>query len=142
MPIPSQLTDPELIEAVKRCVRDERGATAVLIAHLAETDARRLHLALGYSSLFEYCCDALGLSEDATCNRIEVARASRRFPLLLDRLADGSLSLSVAKALSSPHAMPTGDAASSASSFASARSRADAISLYRRSDSVSSWRSM
>ncbi len=99
--IPIHLTDPQLIDALKRCVRDERGATAVLIAHLAEMDARRLHFGFGFSSLFEYCCDELGLSEDATCNRIEVARAARRFPVLLDRLADGSLSLSAAKALSS-----------------------------------------
>src|SRR5262245_34210337 len=99
--IPTHLTDPQLIEALSRCARDERGATAVLVAHLAEMDARRLHLGLGFSSLFEYCCDELRLSEDATCNRIEVARAAWRFPVLLDRVADGSLSLTSARLLAS-----------------------------------------
>ncbi len=98
--IPTHLTDPQLIEALSRCVRDERGAAAAVVAHLAEMDARRLHLGLGFSSLFEYCCEELRLSEDATCNRIDVARAVRRFPVLLDRLADGSLSLTTARVLS------------------------------------------
>src|SRR5262245_3140111 len=99
--IPTHLTDAQLLEELKRCVRDERGATATLVAHLAETDARNLHLGFGHSSLFSYCCDELGLSESATCKRIDVARAARRFPVLLDRLVDGSLSLSSAHALSS-----------------------------------------
>ncbi len=100
--IPSHLTDPQLIHALSRCVRDERGSTAVLVAHLAEMDARRLHLSLGFSSLFEYCCQVLRLSESATCKRIDVARVARRFPALLDRLADGALTLTSAR-LVGPH---------------------------------------
>ena len=92
--IPTHLTDSQLIEEVKRCARGERDATALLVAHLAEMDARQLHLGLGFSSLFAYCLEVLRLSESATCKRIEVARAARRFPVVLDRLADGSLSLS------------------------------------------------
>ena len=99
--IPTHLSDPQLIDALKRCVHDERGATALLVAHLAEMDARTLHLGLGFSSLYDYCCDELRLSESATCKRIEVARAARRFPVLLVRLADGSLSLSSARLLAS-----------------------------------------
>jgi hypothetical protein len=100
--IPTHLTDPQLIDALARCARDERGATATLVAHLAETDARRLHLGAGFSSLFAYCCQVLRLSESASYKRIEVARAARRCPVLLDRLAEGSLSLSTAKLLA-PH---------------------------------------
>jgi 5-methylcytosine-specific restriction endonuclease McrA len=100
--IPTHLTDSQLLDALARCVRDERGATATVVAHLAETDARALHLGAGFSSLFEYCCAVLRLSESATYNRIEVARAARRYPLLLDRLADGSLNLTSARLLA-PH---------------------------------------
>ena len=92
--IPTHLTDSQLIEEVKRHARGERGATALLVAHLAEMDARQLHLGLGFSSLFAYCLEVLRLSESATCKRIEVARAARRLPVVLDRLAHGSLSLS------------------------------------------------
>lgn len=99
MRIPTHLTDTLLIDAVARCVRDERSATVQLVAHLAEMDARSLHLGAGFPSLYQYCLDVLRLSEGATYKRIEVARAVRRFPVVLDRLADGSLSLSTASAL-------------------------------------------
>jgi len=66
---------------------------ACLVAHLAELDHRRLHLARGFSSLFSYCTEALHLSEHAAYLRIEAARAARKFPVILDRLADGSIHL-------------------------------------------------
>lgn len=80
--IPTHLSDAALIDALKRAAHDEWGATALLVAHLAEMDARTLHLGLGFSSLFEYCLEVLRLSESATCKRIDVARAARRFPVL------------------------------------------------------------
>ncbi len=100
--IPTHLSDTELIDALRRAAHEERGATALLIGHLAEMDARTLHLGLGFSSLFEYCLEVLRLSESATCKRIDVARAARRFPVLLDRLAEGALSLTSARLLA-PH---------------------------------------
>jgi len=100
--IPTHLTDSQLIDELKRCARDERHASASLIAHLAEMDARELHLGLGFSSLFAYCLEVLHLSDSATCKRIDVARAARRHPALLDLLADGSLNLSTARVIA-PH---------------------------------------
>src|SRR5260221_12981142 len=55
--------------------------------------------AQGYGSLFRYCTQALRLSEDAACNRIEPARACRRFPLILELLASGSLTLTSVRLL-------------------------------------------
>ena len=66
---------------------------------IAEFDARRLYLAAGCSSLFVYCTQVLHLSEAAAYLRIEAARASRRFPAILTRLADGRLSLTTATLL-------------------------------------------
>jgi hypothetical protein len=100
--IPTHLTDVQLVDSVKRCVRDERHATAALIAHLAEMDARLIHLREGYPSLFGYCCGVLRLSESATYKRIEVARAVRRFPAVLDLLSQGRLNLTTAR-LVAPH---------------------------------------
>jgi hypothetical protein len=45
--IPSHLSDGALIAEVARCACDERHATAQLVAHLAELDARRLYLGAG-----------------------------------------------------------------------------------------------
>ena len=87
------LTDDELLSNVRDLVGRERAATAQLIAALAELDARRLYLGQGYSSLFTYCTQALHLSEHAAYGRIEAARAARRFPMVLDLLAEGALTV-------------------------------------------------
>jgi hypothetical protein len=97
--IPSHLSDGALIAEVTRRARDERHATAQLVAHLAELDARRLYLGAGQSSLFTYCRDVLGLSDDAAYNRVEAARACRSFPQILARLDDGSLTVTSVRLL-------------------------------------------
>jgi 5-methylcytosine-specific restriction endonuclease McrA len=96
------LTDAELLEHVRRCATTEREATARLIAALAEVDVRRLYLGQGCSSLFTYCTQILHLSEHAAYGRIEAARVARKFPVVLDLLADGSLHLT-AVSLLAPH---------------------------------------
>lgn len=102
----NELSDEQLIDEVDRLARAERGATADLIARLAEFDRRRLHLALGYSSLFAYCTAALRLSEDAAFSRIEAARAARKFPLVVARLAAGDVTLTAVRLLA-PHLTAT-----------------------------------
>ncbi len=99
---PSHLSDTQLEAEVMRLARCERGATVQLIAHLMEFDTRQLYLGAGFSSLFVYCCEVLRLSEHETYNRIEVARVARRFPLILDLLADGSLNQTTVRFLA-PH---------------------------------------
>ena len=89
----AHLSDDELIAEVGRLAEHERQATANLIASLAELDARRLYLGQGCSSLFTYCTQVLHLSEHAAYGRIEAARAARRFPVVLELLASGSVTL-------------------------------------------------
>ncbi len=98
----ARLSDAELLRRVVVLAGREREATVELVGHLAELDARRLHLAEGYGSLFAYCTGALGLAEHAAYNRIEAARLSRRFPAILELLTDGSLNLSTTRLLA-PH---------------------------------------
>jgi hypothetical protein len=99
----SALSDQELLRRLERLAGNEREASAELVAHLAALDSRpSLFAAQGYGSLFRYCTQALRLSEDAACNRIDAARACRRFPLILDLLASGSLSLTSVRLLG-PH---------------------------------------
>jgi hypothetical protein len=87
---------------VKQLAATERRATAALVRALMELDARRLYLGEGYSSLFTYCTQVLHLAEGAAYNRIEAARAARRWPLLVEQLEDGSLTLTAARLLA-PH---------------------------------------
>jgi hypothetical protein len=93
------LTDTQLILEVKTLAAGERDATARLIASLAEFDLRRLYLGEGFRSLFTYCTQCLHLSEHAAYNRIEAARVVRKWPTILERLCDGSLTLTAVSLL-------------------------------------------
>src|SRR5437762_5236431 len=95
----SHLSDQELTSALRRLAQDEREATVALIVHLAEFDARRLYEPAGFSSLFKYCRAVLRLSEDAVYNRIQSARAARRFPVIVDMLLARTLSPTTARML-------------------------------------------
>ncbi len=97
----ARLSNQELLARVMHLAAREREATASLVAHLAELDARRLYLAEGCSSLFTYCTQVLHLSEHAAYGRIEAARAVRRFPVILERLAEGSVTLTTVGLLAS-----------------------------------------
>jgi hypothetical protein len=96
------LSDRELLNEAERLAGNERQATASLIASLAELDERRLYLDAGCSSLFTYCTQVLKQSEHAAYRRIEAARTARKFPLILERLAEGGLTLT-AVGLLAPH---------------------------------------
>jgi 5-methylcytosine-specific restriction endonuclease McrA len=89
----STLSNEALLAETVRLAARERAATAELIEALAEVDARRLYLGEGCSSMYAYCTRVLRLSEHAAYGRIEAARAARRFPVVLELLADGSLTL-------------------------------------------------
>jgi hypothetical protein len=68
-------------------------------------DARRLYLGEGCSSLFTYCTQVLHLSEHAAYRRIEAARAARKFPVILDAVANGDLDLTAVSVIA-PHLTP------------------------------------
>ena len=96
------LPDRDLLMEVKRLAQVERDATAALVASLAEVDARELHLSEGCPSLFVYCTQVLHLSESAAYARIAAARAGRRFPVILELLTSGDVTLTTS-CLLAPH---------------------------------------
>ena len=100
-----QLSGRDLLAQVQHAAQAERQAIAHLIALLMELDARRLYLGEGFSSLFTYCTQALHLSEHAAYNRIETARAARRFPMILELVAEGAVTLTTVRLLA-PHLTP------------------------------------
>jgi hypothetical protein len=101
----SELADSELIAEVRRLAACERQVTGDVIRSLMEFDARRLYLGDGYPSLFAYCTRVLNYSEHAALNRIEIARAARRHPRLLELVTTGAIHLSGARLLA-PHLTP------------------------------------
>src|SRR5436309_6320111 len=101
----SHLSDDALRHGLAATVACERGATAEVLAHIAEFDARKLYLPAAYPSMFAYCVGELRLSEDATSKRIEAVRASQRCPAVLATLAEGRVHLS-GICLLAPHLTP------------------------------------
>ncbi|HSC88223.1 MAG TPA: HNH endonuclease signature motif containing protein [Polyangiaceae bacterium] len=65
-------------------------------------ERRRLHLRLGYASLYEYCVKVLRLSEDEAYRRMTCARLAARQPEIIAKLARGELSLTTVTMLK-PH---------------------------------------
>ncbi len=103
--IAAQLSDDALRAKVKLLALCSREVTVELIAHLAVLEVRKLHCSEGPGSLFRYCTEILRFSEAAACNRIKAARAARKFPVILDLLADGSVNLTTVRLLA-PHLRP------------------------------------
>ena len=91
LPNLSHVPGPALRRECRAWVVRESAATAQLLAHLAELDARREYLPAGYHSMFAYCVGELELSEDATLKRLQAMRAIRQYPVLFDALAEGHL---------------------------------------------------
>ena len=89
----THVPDPTLLRGLRDLVAQDRATTALLLAHLAEVDARRLYAPAGYPSMFAWCIAELHLSEDAAFKRIRAARTARQFPAIHGMLADGRLHL-------------------------------------------------
>lgn len=98
----THVRDDVLLRDLNSLLVQERGTIAAVLAHLAEVDARKLFVPLGYSSMFAYCVGELRLSEDAASKRIQAARTARQYPILFTELAEGRLHLT-AVCILAPH---------------------------------------
>lgn len=93
------VTDAELVSRVEHLVKVDRALGVKLLVHLGEIDERKLHLERGYSSMYDYCRNALRMSEGESSLRVKAARVGRRYPLVLERLGSGAVHLSGIKLL-------------------------------------------
>ncbi len=87
------LSDDELLARLSDVLKQSRRVEAVLVAHIAEVDRRRLFAREAVPSMFRYCTDVLHLSEAAAYRRIRAARLSRKYPVVLTMLEDGRIHL-------------------------------------------------
>lgn len=90
----SALADGVLLSRIKRLAAAERAATLNIIHHLIEIERRKLHLSVGFASMFDYCTRELGYSSSAAGRRIQAARCVRRFPEVGRLLASNAVTLS------------------------------------------------
>ncbi len=98
----TNMADRALLDAARHLVVDEHLATAALLRALMEIDTRRLYLGAGCASMLSYCTQVLHLAEGAAYNRIEAARAARRYPVILELFEQGAITLTAVRLLA-PH---------------------------------------
>jgi hypothetical protein len=89
----SALSDTDLLARIPVLVRAERAASAEVVEHLVEIDRRRLFLDQAVSSLYAYCIERLGYSEDGAIKRTRVTRLAERVPQVLEELRSGAIHL-------------------------------------------------
>ena len=90
----SHLPDHELLRALTDVVSRDRATTAEMLALIGEAERRRLYAAAGFESMHRYCVGKLKMSGDVAYKRVRAARVSRRFPSVLEAVADGRLNVS------------------------------------------------
>lgn len=67
---------------------------ARIVAHIAEVERRKLFLREGFSALYKYCQQRLGLSEYEAWHRMTAARLAGRFPFVFTLIEQRKLHLS------------------------------------------------
>lgn len=97
----SRLPDRVLLARTRQLVERERHLHVEIIDHLREIEDRDLHLARGFSTLFDYAVNELVYSNGAAWRRTLTMRLCRRMPDVRERLRNGSLTLSTAAQLQS-----------------------------------------
>lgn len=90
----ASLADHSMLEVLETTLARQCGERAHLIAQIAEVDARRLFRQRAYPSMHAYCVSHLHFSEESAYKRVQVARAARRFPAILDAIAANRIHLS------------------------------------------------
>ena len=89
----SALSDRELLARLPDVRGQERRAIAEVIVHLAEVERRRLYLAEACSSMYTFCIERLGYSENEAHTRLQVARLCSQFPAAQEALESGAIHL-------------------------------------------------
>ena len=94
------LSNDRLLSDLEDLNGRERKLQALLLLYLAELETRRLHLPLGYGSLFDFCTHRLGYTRATAARRIRAARAAARYPEALEMLVAGEINITTLSMIS------------------------------------------
>lgn len=78
LPVVSHLSDVELVARVAAITAKSHAVTAELLVHLAEVEAREIHLQAACGSMFAYVTRVLGFDEAAAYKRITAHHSGAR----------------------------------------------------------------
>src|SRR6187402_1620591 len=88
------VSDDGLQQALEQLLASGCRTEARIVAHIAEVERRRLFLKEGFSSLYKYCQQRLGLSETEAWHRQTAARLARKYPVVFRLLEERAIHLS------------------------------------------------
>src|SRR5258706_2772948 len=83
----------QLVERLSSRLQNEKRELVLFLIELAELDAKKLALELGYPSTLGCLMSELGLTESSACRRIAAARLLARFPQVASYLLANRLTL-------------------------------------------------
>src|SRR6185295_4209392 len=83
----------QLVERLSSRLENEKRELVLFLIELAEFDAKKLALELGYPSTLGCLVNELGLTESSACRRIAAARLLARFPQISSYLLASRLTL-------------------------------------------------
>jgi HNH endonuclease len=86
----------ELLEKLVAAVKKETSLTLTVIQYLRDVDTRKLHLEMGYASLFEFATKYLGYSDGAAYRRINAMRLMQSGTDIEQKIRANELTLSTA----------------------------------------------
>ena len=84
----------QIVEKLKLLVSSERKITAEIIEHIQEIESKKIHVQMGYSTLFSFLTEHIGYSAASAQRRIEAARLLNSVPEVKKDIQSGSLNLS------------------------------------------------
>lgn len=82
-----------LLSDIKKLTTDERKITTEILHHLKEIEARKLHLQMGYSNIYDFTIKELGYSEGSAYRRVSAMRLLKSVPEVDSKIKEGSLTL-------------------------------------------------
>jgi hypothetical protein len=97
----NKLTDIQLHNRLLLLAKKEKFLDMEIIDHLKEMEIRKLYSDFGYSSLFDYCLEALKFSRDQSYRRIKSMRLAEEMPVVEKHLKSGYLTIANATMLGS-----------------------------------------
>lgn len=88
-----QLSDEQLHNASLMVAERERFTTLELLKHLSEIERRHLFSRYECDSLHSYCVKYLKMSDPQAGRRVKASRLLREIPVLEEKIADGTMTL-------------------------------------------------
>jgi len=88
-----QLSAPALHTRLTVLLSRDRGNLAEILICIGVIESRKHHVTAGYPTMHDCCVGIFHMSSDEAYKRVRAARAARRFPLVLQAIADGRLHL-------------------------------------------------